>query len=373
MANKIKVGVRVRPFIEGEIGELKVNVTGSKIKMLSQTGPIYEFDHVFGPGEDTQGVFERLAEPIVTSVTKGFNGTIFAYGQTASGKTHTMMGDEKNELLSDQNLGIIPLSVIHLFSIMKKSNRQFIVRVSYMELYNESITDLQDSTNGNLQIRGDVHGGVYVDGLTETTCSNSEDVLAVLLAGKDNRTIRETKMNVRSSRSHTILTIILESRLSSEEDQDIVNLSYLHLVDLAGSEKISVSNSAISIKEGRFINLSLLTLGTVISKLSTKGDITHIPYRDSKLTRILQPALGGNANTAIICTVSPIVYEETESTLKFAQRAKHIANKPIVNEVYLSESAKDKKIAYLQEENSSLKKQLRCYTHDKENSPVNVI
>jgi centromeric protein E len=137
MANKIKVGVRVRPFIEGEIGELKVNVTGSKIKMLSQTGPIYEFDHVFGPGEDTQGVFERLAEPIVTSVTKGFNGTIFAYGQTASGKTHTMMGDEKNELLSDQNLGIIPLSVIHLFSIMKKSNRQFIVRVSYMELYNE--------------------------------------------------------------------------------------------------------------------------------------------------------------------------------------------------------------------------------------------
>ncbi|KAI9477418.1 kinesin motor domain-containing protein, partial [Coemansia mojavensis] len=262
----------------------------------------------------------------------GFNGTIFAYGQTSSGKTHTMHG-------SGQEPGIIKLAVQEIFDTVKNdTKREYLIRVSFLEIYNEVLRDLLEPTKCNLKIHENAKREIFVGDLSEHIVFNAEHVEEILQKGDRNRHIAGTNMNERSSRSHTIFRIVIESRslAESEEFMGAVMVSCLNLVDLAGSERVGQTGAeGQRLKEGAHINKSLLALGTVIGRLSEDGsDYGHIPYRDSKLTRILQPSLGGNAKTLIICTItpSPDYIDEALSTLKFASRAKTIRNTPEVNE-----------------------------------------
>lgn len=338
----------------------------------------YQLDNVFDPSCRTKDVYDRTTRGIIESVLNGFNGTVFAYGQTSSGKTHTMQG-------SAEEPGIIPLAVHDVFdSIDRSEGREFLVRVSYLEIYNEQMVDLfsadavapatkpQMGSSGSrdlfgssigggsfdrperrvsrLQIKEDSERGVYVSGLKEEIVTSPTQVLELLRTGVARRHVGETNMNAESSRSHTIFRMVVESRAVDENSsgaangaQDAVLVATLNLVDLAGSERVVKTGAeGIRMKEGANINKSLLNLGIVINKLTegAEGKGSHIPFRDSKLTRILQPALGGNSKTAIVCNVTPAAAhaEETHSTLRFAVRAKHVCNNATVNEV-VSESA----------------------------------
>ena len=338
----------------------------------------YQLDNVFDPSCRTKDVYERTTRGIIESVLGGINGTCFAYGQTSSGKTHTMQG-------SADEPGIIPLAVHDVFdSIARSEGREFLVRVSYLEIYNEQMLDLfaaesaaaqpkpQMGSSGSrdlfgstvgggsfdrpdrrvsrLQIKEDSERGVYVSGLMEKIVTNPTEVLELLRTGVARRHVGETNMNAESSRSHTIFRMVVESRAVGENASgsangahDAVLVATLNLVDLAGSERVLKTGAeGIRMKEGANINKSLLNLGIVINKLTegAEGKGSHIPFRDSKLTRILQPALGGNSRTAIVCNVTPAAAhaEETHSTLRFAVRAKRVCNNATVNEV-VSESA----------------------------------
>ena len=270
--------------------------------------------------------------------------------------------------------GIIPLAIRDVFTTISQTpDRAFQIRVSYLEIYNEIINDLLDTENKKLKIREDLSKGVYVEGAKEEEVSDVQQVLRLMERGEHNRHFGATNMNERSSRSHTIFRITIESMdveiakrvmeddenldMSSDSDSHTrVLYSTLNLVDLAGSERVSNTLAeGQRLKEGAAINKSLFTLGKVISKLS-EGNSTHIPYRDSKLTRILQSALGGNSKTVIICTVTPALqyFEETQSTLSFANRAKSIQNSVTINEI-LGDKALLKK---LKKENAELKTQL---------------
>ena len=303
----------------------------------------YAFDRVFDERSDNRAVYDATTSRIVDNVMNGFNGTVFAYGQTSSGKTHTMHGTEDEP-------GVIPLAVRDVFDAVRRhgSDREFFIRVSYLEIYNEKIMDLfafeessndRDEDGAKLSIREDKDRGTYVSGLREEVVTMPSQVLALLERGTKRRHVGATNMNAHSSRSHTIFRMIIESReITGGADGSAVLVSTLNLVDLAGSERMSKTGAeGDRAKEGAHINKSLMTLGVVINKLSegveSKGG--HIPYRDSKLTRILQPALGGNSKTAIVCAMTPAQShcEESHSTLKFAQRAKRVVNKATVNEV----------------------------------------
>ncbi|CAI8606210.1 unnamed protein product [Vicia faba] len=340
---KICVAVRVRPLVSGD------SVNGSFWKVEDNrislhrihgtpfSGSCYAFDHIFDESSTNSSVYELLTKDIILAALNGFNGTAFAYGQTSSGKTFTMNGCETDP-------GVIPRAVKDIFAMIETvmSKREFLIRVSYMEIYNEEINDLLVVENQKLQIHESLERGVFVAGLREEIVNNAEQVLNLIKAGEENRHFGETNMNVRSSRSHTIFRMVIESKgkdsnSSDDSSNDIVRVSVLNLVDLAGSERIAKTGAdGVRLKEGKYINKSLMILGNVINKLSEgskqKG---HIPYRDSKLTRILQPALGGNAKTSIICTVAPeeVHIEETKGTLQFASRASRITNCVQVNEI----------------------------------------
>eukprot|EP00731_Ephydatia_muelleri_P015976 Em0009g400a len=359
--DSIRVGVRVRPLLKRETEAGQKNswsVSSNCITHRSSNPQSYCFDNVFHGDVKTSDIFATMALPIVRSVMEGFNGTIFVYGQTSSGKTHTMMG-------TSDDPGIIPLTIHEVFSYIEQCvSREFILRLSYLEIYNETLTDLLNPENKNLKIRENTEHTVSVHGITECAVTLASEVVDLLCFGDQNRVIGETNMNERSSRSHTIVTMAIESRERDEEEgggrDGPVKVSSINLVDLAGSERVSTNGAEwtnVRFKEGTFINLSLLTLGNVIAKLS-EGSSAHIPFRDSKLTRILQPSLGGNAKTCIICTITPASVEETHSTLKFAGRAKQIQNKPIVNEVLLGEAALVKKLKSYEKENDELKHKL---------------
>uniref|UniRef100_A0A2K5DSS8 Centromere-associated protein E n=1 Tax=Aotus nancymaae TaxID=37293 RepID=A0A2K5DSS8_AOTNA len=313
----------------------------------------FNFDRVFHSNETTKNVYEELAAPIIDSAIQGYNGTIFAYGQTASGKTYTMMG-------SEDHLGVIPRAIHDIFQKIKKfPDREFLLRVSYMEIYNETITDLLCGTNKMkpLIIREDVNRNVYVADLTEEVVYTSEMVLKWITKGEKNRHYGETKMNQRSSRSHTIFRMILESREKGEPSNcdGSVKVSHLNLVDLAGSERAAQTGAeGVRLKEGCNINRSLFILGQVIKKLSDGQVGGFINYRDSKLTRILQNSLGGNAKTRIICTITPVSFDETLTTLQFASTAKYMKNTPYVNEVSSDEAL----LKRYRKEIMDLKKQL---------------
>ncbi|KAF3963152.1 hypothetical protein CMV_012433 [Castanea mollissima] len=340
---KICVAVRVRPSVSSEsFNGAYWNVEDNRISLHRLHGtPIsglsYTFDHVFDESSTNARVYELLTKDIIHAAVDGFNGTAFAYGQTSSGKTFTMNG-------SETDAGIISRAVKDVFAkIQMISDREFLIRVSYMEIYNEEINDLFSVENQKLQIHESLERGIFVSGLREEIVNNAEQVLKLIELGEVNRHFGETNMNVRSSRSHTIFRMVIESKgkdTNSSGDSssvDAIRVSVLNLVDLAGSERIAKTGAdGVRLKEGKYINKSLMVLGNVINKLSEGAKQRgHIPYRDSKLTRILQPALGGNAKTSIICTIAPeeVHIEETKGTLQFASRAKRITNCAQVNEI----------------------------------------
>ncbi|XP_044537567.1 centromere-associated protein E [Gracilinanus agilis] len=332
----VTVCVRVRPLIsrEQDLGDAAQLHWKTENRLISQIDGTrsFSFDRVFHSNETTEKVFEEIAVPIIRSAIQGYNGTIFAYGQTASGKTYTMMG-------SADGLGVIPKAIHDIFQkIQEIPEREFLLRVSYMEIYNETITDLLCDTRKMkpLEIREDFNRNVYVADLTEEVVSTPELALQWIKKGERNRHYGKTKMNQRSSRSHTIFRMILESREKGDPSNcdGAVMVSHLNLVDLAGSERASQTGAeGVRLKEGCNINRSLFILGQVIKKLSDGQPGGFINYRDSKLTRILQNSLGGNAKTLIICTITPVSLDETLSTLQFASTAKYMKNTPHVNEV----------------------------------------
>ncbi|EOY08993.1 Kinesin heavy chain, putative isoform 4, partial [Theobroma cacao] len=297
---RINVAVRTRPLSPEDAKTSPWRISANSI-FIPNHATKFEFDRIFGEDCKTGEVYEARTKEIVAAAVRGFNGTVFAYGQTNSGKTHTMRG-------SAAEPGVIPLAVHDLFGIIQQR-------------------------------------GIYVAGLREEIVASPEQVLDFMEFGESHRHIGETNMNLHSSRSHTIFRMIIESRDRTEDgDGDTVNscdavrVSVLNLVDLAGSERAAKTGAeGVRLKEGSHINKSLMTLGTVIKKLSEGAESQggHVPYRDSKLTRILQPALGGNANTAIICniTLAQIHADETKSSLQFASRALRVTNCARVNEI----------------------------------------
>nr|QWT43304.1 kinesin-related protein KIN7B [Citrullus lanatus] len=348
---RIHVTVRARPLSPADAKTSPWKISGNSIFIPNYPNK-FEFgmfllisllcNRVFGEDCKTFEVYQARTKEIVASAVRGFNGivdgrTVFAYGQTNSGKTHTMRG-------SPTEPGIIPLAVNNLFDVIHQdADREFLLRMSYMEIYNEEINDLLVPEHRKLQIHESLERGIYVAGLREEIVASSEQVLDLMEFGESHRHIGETNMNLYSSRSHTIFRMIIESRDKVEDGDtgnscDAVRVSVLNLVDLAGSERAAKTGAeGIRLKEGSHINKSLMTLGTVIKKLSEGAESqgSHVPYRDSKLTRILQPALGGNANTAIICniTLAQIHADETKSTLQFASRALRVTNCAHVNEI----------------------------------------
>ncbi|XP_071033384.1 centromere-associated protein E [Parasteatoda tepidariorum] len=332
MADNIKVSVRLRKLIPSEKNkEILWTVKDRRTVSDANSSSSFSYDRVFAADENNEVVYDDVCAPIVKSVISGYNGTIFAYGQTSSGKTYTLMGDGKFDY------GIAYYCVSNLFEqIQNMENHEFLLRISLMEIYNEKVMDLLVKKSENLEIQQDQYGTCKVLNLTELEVQEPEQVVELLRINLKKRKTGETLLNQRSSRSHLIFRMIIESRLRGDENAS-VKVSHFNLVDLAGSEKAS-DNSGARFKEGVNINKSLMTLSKIISELSAEKESQFIAFRNSKLTRILQNSLGGNALTAIICTITPASNEETLSTLKFALNAKKIKNKPQVNEVETEET-----------------------------------
>ncbi|OVA12970.1 Kinesin [Macleaya cordata] len=343
----VQVIVRMRPpNVDEEEGEPIVQkLSAESLSILGQT---FTFDSVADTGSTQQDIFQLVGAPLVENCLAGFNSSIFAYGQTGSGKTYTMWGPS-NALLEDSGnqQGLTPRVFEQLFSRMneeevKHADKQlkYQCRCSFLEIYNEQITDLLDPSQRNLQIREDVKSGVYVENLTEEDVCTMKDVRQLLIKGLSNRRTGATSINAESSRSHSVFTCVVESRCKSTADGlSSFKTSRINLVDLAGSERQKLTGAAGErLKEAGNINRSLSQLGNLINilaEVSQSGKQRHIPYRDSRLTFLLQESLGGNARLAMICAISPAqsCKSETFSTLRFAQRAKAIKNKAIVNEV----------------------------------------
>jgi len=295
----------------------------------------FAFDDVFGPMSTQERVYDSAVRPLVRDVLDGMNCTVFAYGQTGTGKTHTMSGAHgaECEVLSSE-AGVIPRAMSHIFEHLGSKELEHTVKVTYLELYNEDITDLlgEPSSPKKHAIVEDGKGGVAVRGLEEVYVSSTEDVFAVLNRGNARRRTEETQLNKHSSRSHSVFSVTVHIKDVSPDGEEFLRCGKLNLVDLAGSENISRSGATdMRAKEAGEINKSLVALGRVITALVDKS--AHVPYRDSKLTRLLRDALGGRCRTCIIATVSPASHsvEETLSTLEYAHRAKNIKNKPLSN------------------------------------------
>jgi kinesin family protein 5 len=334
--NTIKVVARFRPQnrIEREANSEQIVTFPSQegLKLTTKdASSAFTFDRVFPTNTAQHDVFDYSIRGTVDDVLAGYNGTVFAYGQTGSGKTYTMMGAGN---IGDQDAkGIIPRIVEQIFhSIMSSDGSvEFTVKVSYMEIYMEKIRDLLVPTNDNLPVHEDKARGVYVKGLHEFYVGSVEEVYEILERGGAARMVAATNMNQESSRSHSIFVIEVAQK---NVETGSAKSGRLFLVDLAGSEKVGKTGaSGQTLEEAKKINKSLTSLGMVINALSD-GKSSHIPYRDSKLTRILQESLGGNSRTTLIINCSPSAYnyEETVSTLRFGERAKTIKQKAKVNE-----------------------------------------
>ncbi|XP_051546297.1 kinesin-like protein KIF15-A isoform X2 [Myxocyprinus asiaticus] len=346
----IKVFVRVRPLTQGT----GLMTDGDHSLCLTVTSPhnvrlhckpeprTFTYDHVADMNTSQEEVFSSVAKNIVEACMNGYNGTIFAYGQTGSGKTFTMLGPSELDNFSDELRGVIPRSFEYLFFLINREversggMKSFLCKCSFIEIYNEQIYDLLDSVSTSLFLREDIKRGVFVEGAVEKYAASAAEAYQVLSMGWRNRRVASTSMNRESSRSHAVFTMTLESK---ETGREVVNIrtSQLNLVDLAGSERQRDTHAEGSrLKEASSINRSLMCLGQVIMALMdvSNGKNRHICYRDSKLTFLLRDSLGGNAKTYIIANVHPgsKCFGETLSTLQFAQRAKLIKNKAMVNE-----------------------------------------
>ncbi|XP_029358617.1 kinesin-like protein KIF17 [Echeneis naucrates] len=308
----------------------------------------FTFDGTYFIDQTTEQMYNETAYALVEGVTEGYNGTIFAYGQTGSGKSFTMQGVSEPAA----QRGVIPRAFEHVFeSIQCAENTKFLVRASYLEIYNEEIRDLLgNDTKQKMELKEHPEHGVYVRDLSMHTVHNVGECERIIEQGWRNRAVGYTLMNKDSSRSHSIFTIHLEICNTDAAGQDHLRAGKLNLVDLAGSERQSKTGATGErLREATKINLSLSALGNVISAL-VDGRSKYIPYRDSKLTRLLQDSLGGNTRTLMIACLSPADnnYEETLSTLRYANRAKSIQNRPCINE--------DPKDALLREYQEEIKK-----------------
>ncbi|RKP12964.1 kinesin heavy chain [Piptocephalis cylindrospora] len=333
--NNIKVVCRFRPQNKREIAEggnpiVEVDDEGQSVRIDngSDIKQDFVFDRIFPMGTPQAEIFEYGIRETVDDVFNGYNGTVFAYGQTGAGKTFSMMGDMESQELK----GIIPRIVETAFkkALASPANMEYTMRVAYMEIYMEKIRDLLSPANNNLAVHEDKSRGVYVKNLTEIYVSSIEEVYKVLQRGGGARMVAYTNMNAESSRSHSIFQISISQK---NTDTGAIKNGRLYLVDLAGSEKVGKTGaSGQTLEEAKKINKSLSALGMVINAL-TDGKSKYIPYRDSKLTRILQESLGGNSRTTLIINCSPSSFndQETLGTLRFGMRAKSITNKAKVN------------------------------------------
>lgn len=283
----------------------------------------YAFDIVFDGNDTQQNVFEKCVEPLLDSVLDGFNATCFAYGQTGSGKTYTMLGPEDSPGIMFRALQGIFDRIAH--STSNSSDYEYKIILSYLEIYNENIRDLIQPSDEYLELRED-NDRMHVVGLTEITVKSVKETMQILRKGNQNRIQEETSHNKESSRSHAVLQINVEKRSRLPDVNEEVQVGKLSLIDLAGSERAAESNNrGIRLREGANINRSLLALGNCINALGQRNNKGgYIPYRDSKLTRLLKDSLGGNCRTSMISCISPTNYEDTINTLKYANRAKNI-------------------------------------------------
>jgi len=411
-ANRVRVNVRVRPPLEHELkgqhycGTVRLAADGKRLVLAgdkrnetsSQNNSSFVFDCVHGETASQRDVYVRSAQPLVDACLEGYNATILAYGQTGAGKTYTMEGEPDDY----DNRGIVPRAIETLFNHIKESaseKNHFLVRASYLQIYNDVIYDLLKPENTTLQIREEDRSkknsrGVYVDGLSEWVVRTPQEIFKLMARGAASRATGKTKLNDMSSRSHAILRIILEqcetkffdptgkeissdvfeqmmmsNSLNGVDPENLVTQRFrvakLNLVDLAGSERVRISGATgMRLEESKKINRSLSALGNVISALTDENGRQHIPYRDSKLTRILEDSLGGNCHTAIFAMISPSLdaISETMSTLKFATRAKCVKNTAFVNE----DVDKNSLLRKYEKELKMLRRQL----HEKEKNVV---
>lgn len=360
MAENVRIYLRIRPGRSEETSNRGNNSSGSSSNYCLMVDPqdpkqavtlfngpkaeVFTYDCVGGPETEQEEIFESVAKPVTEYCLQGYNGTIFAYGQTGSGKTFTMQGPMTEANLIDFNQrGLIPRTFEYLFECIRAEEeetgggREFLCKCSYVEIYNENIFDLLEISGsaGTCSLREDIKRGVYIEGAKEEIINSPSEAYEVYERGSLNRHVAETSMNRESSRSHSVFTLFIQSKQRVGEIID-VRESRFNLVDLAGSERQQMTGTTGQrLKEAGNINKSLLALSNVINGLVeiSNGRVRHVQYRDSKLTFLLRDSLGGNAKTVIIANVSPsaLYYNETLSTLKFAQRAKMIKNKAVVN------------------------------------------
>uniref|UniRef100_A0ACD5XRE5 Uncharacterized protein n=1 Tax=Avena sativa TaxID=4498 RepID=A0ACD5XRE5_AVESA len=379
--NNVQVVIRVRPLNSIEKSTHGYNrclkqESAQSITWIGHPEARFTFDHVACESVNQEVLFQVVGLPMVENCMSGYNSCVFSYGQTGSGKTHTMFGEiSKLGVKSGPECGMIPRIFELLVARIREEeesrrgeNLKYNCKCSFLEIYNEQITDLLDPSSTNLHIREDMNVGTYVENLTKREVTCVGDIITLLMQSSENRKMSATNKNSVSSRSHTVFTCTIES---SWEKDSICNsrVARLNLVDLAGSERQTTSGAeGVRLKEACNINKSLLTLRLVITSLvdRTCGKNTHVCYRDSKLTFLLQDSLGGNSKTLIIANVSPSLgsSNETLSTLKFAQPARLIQNNAIVNEDSLGDvQALQHQICVLKEELAVIKGQLALQTH----------
>jgi len=388
--DRVEVRVRVRPMARANAGEgagmsdagdgararrARASSDGRRVEWLAEDerdgrkerGNAMAFDAVYDESASQEEVYETSARGAVMNALRGYNATVLAYGQTGSGKTYTMEGDRQTMLAYGQQRfglpgnapktdgrerGIIPRAIEDIFDCIARDSHarsKYLVRVSYLQIYNETVSDLLKPERTNLVIREDKKRGLFVEGQSEWVVRTPSEIYALLERGAQLRATGSTKMNEISSRSHAVFTVIIEHSMIEDDDpldavdgvaharaeRQSVTVGKLNLVDLAGSERVSLTGATgKQLEESKKINQSLSALGNVISALTDTKTRPHIPYRDSKLTRILEDSLGGNCITTVIANISPApeAFAETLSTLKFASRAKDIKNSAQLNE-----------------------------------------
>ncbi|XP_029463115.1 chromosome-associated kinesin KIF4A isoform X2 [Rhinatrema bivittatum] len=334
----VRVALRCRPLVPKELSEgcqCCLTFVPGEPQVVVGNEKSFTYDYVFDPSTEQEEVFNTSVLPLINGIFEGYNATVLAYGQTGSGKTYSMGGTYTQDQENEPTMGVIPRVINALFKeIERRQSWEFLMKVSYLEIYNEEILDLlccSHEKSSHISIREDKEV-IKIVGLTERDVTSAVDTVLCLEQGNNSRTVASTAMNSQSSRSHAIFTIAIEQ--SKKTDKNCSFRCKLHLVDLAGSERQKKTKAeGDRLREGININRGLLCLGNVISALGEDRKGGFVPYRDSKLTRLLQDSLGGNSHTLMIACISPADsnMEETLNTLRYADRARKIKNKPVVN------------------------------------------